>query len=133
MKALRKAILAISITGIALTISPFALANGPSVGLDEPLNPQPQKQEQTQDKTKNEKSDQPEKETIKSAQRVLREKGLFLGFADGRMDSHTVRAVKEFQKQNDMKVTGKLDDNTLKALMNEPDKSIQAEEEAMER
>lgn len=126
MKALRKAILAISIIGIAFYISPLALANGPSVGLDEPLNPQPQKQEQAQ-------SDKPDKETIKSAQRTLREKGLFLGFVDGRMDSQTMRAVKNFQKQNDMEVTGKLDDKTLKALMNEPDKSIQAEEEAMER
>jgi hypothetical protein len=54
-------------------------------------------------------------EDIKKAQDVLKTKGLNPG-TDGRMDAKTQQALREFQKANDLPVTGVLDEKTAAKL-----------------
>jgi peptidoglycan hydrolase-like protein with peptidoglycan-binding domain len=52
---------------------------------------------------------------IKSVQEALNKDGYKLT-ADGMMGNHTVSAIKDFQKKNDLKVTGLPDSETLAKL-----------------
>jgi peptidoglycan hydrolase-like protein with peptidoglycan-binding domain len=52
---------------------------------------------------------------IKSVQEALNKDGYKLT-ADGIMGNHTMSAIKDFQKKNDLKVTGKPDSETLAKL-----------------
>jgi peptidoglycan hydrolase-like protein with peptidoglycan-binding domain len=52
---------------------------------------------------------------VKSAQQALNKHGAQL-VADGKMGPKTRAALKDFQKSNNLKVTGKLDSATQKAL-----------------
>jgi len=54
-------------------------------------------------------------EDIKKAQDALKAKGLNPG-TDGRMDAQTQQALREFQKANDLPVTGVLDEKTAEKL-----------------
>ena len=54
--------------------------------------------------------------TIMKVEQALREKNLFTGSADGVMDKQLKKAIKSFQKDNDIPPTGKLDDQTLSKL-----------------
>ena len=53
---------------------------------------------------------------IKTAQRLLDEKGYNAGTADGRMGPMTRKALKKFQKDNGLSITGSLDSETVSKL-----------------
>lgn len=53
---------------------------------------------------------------INKAKEALKEKGLNPGPLDGKMDSQTQQALREFQKQNNLTVTGSLDQQTAEKL-----------------
>jgi peptidoglycan hydrolase-like protein with peptidoglycan-binding domain len=54
-------------------------------------------------------------EDIKKAQEALKAKGLEPG-TDGKMDAKTQQALRDFQKANDLTVTGVLDEKTAAKL-----------------
>ncbi|MBR1610623.1 MAG: peptidoglycan-binding protein, partial [Methanobrevibacter sp.] len=60
--------------------------------------------------------------TVKKIQRALKSNGYYLKAdgktlkVDGKYDKYTISAVKEFQKDNALKVTGKVDEKTAKKL-----------------
>jgi sporulation protein YlmC with PRC-barrel domain len=53
---------------------------------------------------------------IKKAEEALQAKGLNPGPVDGKIDSRTQAALREFQKQNNLAVTGSLDEQTAEKL-----------------
>lgn len=58
----------------------------------------------------------PSHEAVMAAQRRLHEKGFYKGNFDGRMGPETQAALREFQKNSNLNVTGKLDEATLSRL-----------------
>jgi len=59
---------------------------------------------------------------IREAQRLLNERGLRAGEADGVLGEQTRAAIREFQRTQDMTATGTLDDPTLRALAPDAEK-----------
>jgi len=63
-----------------------------------------------------------DKATVKEIQRALKDKGYYLTYqghylkVDGKFKGCTERSLKEFQKDNGLKVTGKVDEKTAKKL-----------------
>src|SRR3989338_6473919 len=55
-------------------------------------------------------------EKVKELQRLLKEEGYYFGKIDGKYGSRTVRAVKDFQEDNELSVTGNVDRATANAL-----------------
>lgn len=55
-------------------------------------------------------------ETIKEVQQALKEKGHDPGAIDGIMGQKTGQALRDFQKKNNLKATGALDDETAQKL-----------------
>ena len=53
---------------------------------------------------------------VRSVQRILKNEGYFLGTIDGKYGKKTVRAVKSFQDDNDLPVTGNVDAATWAVL-----------------
>ena len=53
---------------------------------------------------------------VKEAQQALQEAGLYKGKVDGKFGPQTKVAVKEFQKENGLKQTARLDSATMKKL-----------------
>ncbi len=53
---------------------------------------------------------------VKKAQEALQEAGLYKGKIDGKFGPQTKAAVKEFQKENGLKQTARLDSATMKKL-----------------
>src|SRR5579884_2163768 len=58
----------------------------------------------------------PSHEAIVAAQRRLHDKGFYKGNFDGRMGPETQAAIREYQKNSNLNVTGKLDEGTLSRL-----------------
>ena len=56
------------------------------------------------------------KENVKQVQAALKSKGMDPGPEDGVMGPKTQAALREFQKSNNLQVTGRLDDKTASAL-----------------
>src|SRR5262245_13171973 len=56
------------------------------------------------------------KENVRNAQQALKDKGMYTGSIDGAMNAQTKKAVRDFQKQNNLKVTGTLNRETMAAL-----------------
>jgi hypothetical protein len=54
--------------------------------------------------------------TVRDAQKALKAKHLFKGAINGLFDDKTKSAVRDFQKKNDLAVTGDLDTTTLAKL-----------------
>ena len=54
--------------------------------------------------------------TVRAAQRKLEQQGFYKGAVNGSMGSETQAAVREFQKSNNLNVTGQLDAATLSSL-----------------
>lgn len=54
--------------------------------------------------------------TVRNAQRTLRAEGFYSGPVDGRVGSSTRRAIRRFQRANNLRATGNLDPMTLKLL-----------------
>lgn len=54
--------------------------------------------------------------TVSAAQRSLQEKGFYKGNVDGAMTSETLAAIREYQKNSNLNVTGQLDQATLSSL-----------------
>jgi len=57
-----------------------------------------------------------DKKTIKQVEKALKEKKLFTGKVDGVLDAETTTAIRKFQTDNGIVVTGQLDTRTLDAL-----------------
>jgi len=57
-----------------------------------------------------------DKKTIKQVEQALKDKQLFSGKVDGVLDEQTTSAIRRFQTENGIVVTGKLDAKTLDAL-----------------
>ena len=55
---------------------------------------------------------------VRQAQQALTEKGFNPGPVDGRMGPHTKAAISDFQKKENLKVTGRLDRETKSKLVN---------------
>jgi peptidoglycan hydrolase-like protein with peptidoglycan-binding domain len=55
-------------------------------------------------------------ESVKAVQQALKDKGHDAGPIDGVMGPHTMQALKEFQKAEGLKVTGRLDNQTREKL-----------------
>ena len=62
--------------------------------------------------------------TIKQAQQRLNQLGFNVGRPDGRFGPKTANGVRAFQKQQLIKITGELDDQTLRRLKLEPDQDF---------
>jgi len=61
-------------------------------------------------------SNQEFKANVESAQRQLKQKGLYSGSINGVMDSKTETAIRKYQQSNGLSVTGQLDQDTLNSL-----------------
>jgi peptidoglycan hydrolase-like protein with peptidoglycan-binding domain len=59
-------------------------------------------------------------DTIKAAQQELKAEGLYKGAIDGRIGPETQAAVRRFQRQNGLKTTAMLDQETLRRLISKP-------------
>lgn len=57
-----------------------------------------------------------DKETIRKVEQALKDKNLFDGKVDGVIDAKTTEAIRRFQTDNGMTVTGKLDTSLIQAL-----------------
>jgi lipid-binding SYLF domain-containing protein len=56
------------------------------------------------------------KDEIRNAQQALKDKGLYTGPVDGTMNADTQKALREFQQNNNLKVTGTLNHRTMNTL-----------------
>jgi peptidoglycan hydrolase-like protein with peptidoglycan-binding domain len=56
------------------------------------------------------------KENVKQVQAALKSKGMDPGPEDGVLGAKTQQAIREFQKSNNLSVTGRIDDKTASAL-----------------
>ena len=56
------------------------------------------------------------KANVQSAQRQLKQKGLYTGNINGVMDSNTETAIRKYQENTGLNVTGRLDQTTLNSL-----------------
>lgn len=54
--------------------------------------------------------------TVKAVQQQLQQKGLYHGKVNGVMNSKTQAAIRQYQQQNNLNVTGTLDQQTLNSL-----------------
>jgi hypothetical protein len=57
---------------------------------------------------------------VRSAQQALKDSGYSVGAVDGKMGPKTAAALRKFQKDHDIKATGRLDSRTLAALGGSP-------------
>jgi peptidoglycan hydrolase-like protein with peptidoglycan-binding domain len=57
-----------------------------------------------------------DRDPVKGAQRALKERGYDIGEPDGKLGAKTHAAVRAFQKDEGLKVTGRLDPETMKRL-----------------
>lgn len=58
----------------------------------------------------------PSSATVSAAQRSLQQKGFYKGNIDGNMGPRTRSAIREYQKNSNLNVTGRLDAATLSSL-----------------
>ena len=58
----------------------------------------------------------PSSAAVSSAQRRLRDKGFYKGDVSGSMNAETRSAIREYQKNSNLNVTGRLDQATLSSL-----------------
>src|SRR5262249_53043331 len=56
------------------------------------------------------------KDEIRKAQQALKDKGLYTGPIDGAMNAETLKSLRDFQQQNNLKVTGTLNQQTMATL-----------------
>ena len=66
--------------------------------------------------TSSNKKHEPSKQEVTMAQQSLTKAGLYKGKVDGKWNDELSGAIKKYQTQNKLKVTGKLDEETLKKL-----------------
>jgi hypothetical protein len=55
-------------------------------------------------------------EVVSAAQRSLKQKGFYKGNIDGNVGPETRAAIREYQKNSNLNVTGRLDEATLSSL-----------------
>jgi peptidoglycan hydrolase-like protein with peptidoglycan-binding domain len=58
----------------------------------------------------------PSTAAVRAAQRRLHDKGFYKGDYDGRLGPETRAAIREYQRNSNLNVTGRLDDGTLSQL-----------------
>src|SRR5215831_6650467 len=80
-------------------------------------------QNQTTKKQTTAHKDSASKDDIRNAQQALKDKGLYTGPVDGRMNAETKKALSDFQKKNNLEATGTLNHDTMTALGVTPHKS----------
>src|SRR5216684_3681321 len=54
--------------------------------------------------------------TIRSLQQTLKDKGLYYGTVTGEKSAETIAAIRRYQIRNGLKVTGEINDETLRSL-----------------
>ncbi|MCO4756084.1 MAG: peptidoglycan-binding protein [Bacteriovoracaceae bacterium] len=116
MKLLTKLITLLCLFGASLSF-----ANGPSIGMDEELNPMPQMQQET---TKYDVAIIPDKTTVLEIQKKLSDKGFYKGPTDGKWTMRTRRALRKYQLQEGLAAHGKLNQKTLTSLNMNRNKEI---------
>jgi peptidoglycan hydrolase-like protein with peptidoglycan-binding domain len=77
-----------------------------------------EKTAEVKDKIKNKMSGNKGSDDVRHAQQALTEKGFHPGPVDGKMGPQTKAALSEFQKKENLKVTGRLDRETKDKLVN---------------
>src|SRR6266576_1869238 len=55
-------------------------------------------------------------QTIRSLQQTLKDKGLFYGSVTGEKSAETAAAIRRYQIRNGLKVTGEINDETLRSI-----------------
>src|SRR6267378_3533816 len=55
-------------------------------------------------------------QTIRSLQQILKDKGLYYGSVTGEKSAETAAAIRRYQIRNGLKVTGEINDETLRSL-----------------
>src|SRR5437899_8247029 len=55
-------------------------------------------------------------QTIRSLQQTLKDKGLYYGSVTGEKSAETIAAIRRYQIRNGLKVTGEINDETLRSL-----------------
>lgn len=125
---------------IAITTLIFSgpvVANGPTIKLDEKLNPiqkqESQQKQEAQQTTKYDMVPQLDTETVTEIQTKLEARGLSPGPVDGKWKPETERALRKWQAQAGFEATGQPDQKTLSALNIQPsaidgENQIQAQE-----
>ena len=58
----------------------------------------------------------PSQDEIKKAQQALKDKGMYNGALDGKMDAQFEKAVRDYQEANKLQASGKLDHATMMKL-----------------
>jgi len=61
-------------------------------------------------------SNTPSNSTVQQAQQELKDEGYYHGQIDGDMGRQTRQALREYQKVNNLSMTGRLDQNTISSL-----------------
>jgi peptidoglycan hydrolase-like protein with peptidoglycan-binding domain len=79
-------------------------------------NPGPQAQPSTAQQGSSTQSASLSRDELRQAQQKLKDKGDYKGAVDGKAGPQTAQAVKDFQKQNSLRQTGRLDQQTLSKL-----------------
>src|SRR2546430_12590250 len=55
-------------------------------------------------------------QTIRSLQQTLKDKGLYYGSVTGEKSAETAAAIRRYQIRNGLKVTGEINDETLRSI-----------------
>lgn len=133
---------------ISMGFSTATLGNGPTIGLDEELNPQIQQQQQhdipkAQEATSSTQYDMVrlmDQDTVTELQEKLLERGFSPGPIDGLWGPKTERALRKWQAKAGFIPTGQINQKTLSALNIQPpaepqsaQKEAQAQEEEKAR
>jgi len=58
----------------------------------------------------------PSSATVSAAQRSLRKRGFYKGTIDGQMGAETAAAIREYQRNSNLRLTGRIDRETLESL-----------------
>jgi lipid-binding SYLF domain-containing protein/N-acetyl-anhydromuramyl-L-alanine amidase AmpD len=73
-------------------------------------------QDQSTKKQTTAHKDTTSKEDIRNAQQALKDKGMYTGPVDGTMNAEMKKALRDFQKKNNLETTGTLNHDTMTAL-----------------
>src|SRR5215510_12139266 len=73
-------------------------------------------QDQSTKKHTTAQKDTTSKEDVRNAQQALKDKGIYTGPVDGKMNAETKKAMSDFQKKNNLEATGTLNHDTMTAL-----------------
>lgn len=102
-------VLALGIGGAGVSLAADTHNPGSNAGTDMPAMSGSSQHAQT--------AVNPSKDEIRQAQQQLRDKGLYNGMVDGIIGPETQQALEQFQRNNGLQVTAKLDEATMNKLL----------------